>query len=210
MLLISFNGFTQVELFITKTDGDVLLGTFVEKSLDSLTVTSNKKTMTFSFSAISKIQTMGVHFLQDAYNKELSQNSVILEYDNLGSFEGWGIYLSARPVESNVIILFKFKWLVHNAEVPFWNVITDNDTLILNTVDGSKINLKLTNSYILKGYEFYNFGFLILQESEITHLINSPVKSIIYRGENCRIKDEYAIMRQLLAIFDDGIKWRYL
>jgi hypothetical protein len=71
------------------------------------------------------------------------------------------------------------------------------------------LDLALTNSYILSGYNFYNFGYIKLNRKEIVQLINLPIKYTLYRGKKNKVDDQYLIMRQLYVIFDEGIQWRY-
>ncbi|MFO7614466.1 MAG: hypothetical protein R6W71_07495 [Bacteroidales bacterium] len=209
LTILIINAFSQVELLIRKNDGGYILGEYISKTSDNLIIKSSKKEMSLNFNEIRKVQTLDVHFLQDAYTNELSKKYKILEYDKIGSFNKWGVFISAREIENEIIILFKYVWS-HQDALTDWPVIEDDNILKCILMDGSEINLSFKESYILRGHRFYNFGYVKLNEKEIAQFIHSPVNKIIYDGNDFKSINKYLIMRQLFAIFDENMGWRYL
>lgn len=206
---ISYQGFSQVELLITRNDGKLILGDFKSKTADSLTILASKKEITMSYNEIKRVQTFGVHFLQDAYTNELSGNSKAIEFDKFASYRAWLVFISARYINSHIFLLFKFKWNIES-DPEEWPVINDNDTILLILSNGALLNLYVNNTYVLHSFEFYNFGYIPLDESNIRQLVNSPIRTMTLKGRKSSISDKYLIMRQLFAIFDEDLQWRYI
>ena len=204
----TINSISQVHLLITKKEGGSIMGELTKKTADSFFIinTYDKEEITLSYSEINKIQTMGVHFIKDGYTNELSNNTKILEYDKFGRYKDWNIYLSTRLVNSKIFLLFKFKWISED-KVSNWPVIKENELITIKLSDGSILNLKITDSYILEGICFYNFGYVTLNEEELKQLLNSPIDKIEYRDSNCRVGDDFVIMRHLYAIIEEDFPW---
>jgi hypothetical protein len=209
VLSVALNVFSQIELIVYPKTGEPFFADYQSKTADSLTLKQYRKVMNICIKDIYKVQTLGVHFIQDAYDNKLSNNAKVLEFDKVGKHEGWSIFLSTRLNDTNLILLFKFKRDAGGSEIDTHIITSDKDTITLKLADGNDFNFKLTNNYVLPGYYLYNFGYIILSKIEIDHLLNSPVKEVIYRGFDYRLEDEYVFMRQLFAIYDENFQWRY-
>lgn len=151
---------------------------------------------------IIKTQTRDVHFLDDEYDVFLSGGHMKLEYQKLCNNTDYGVHISGRQIDDEIIILFKLKFGNHSS-IKTGLILEDGDLVKIELSSGDTLVFILNGAYMLLGQILYNFGYIKPDPSQLKELLSHRVTRVWIDGRKCRVSDEYCVMRHLFAILEE-------
>ncbi|NQT77976.1 MAG: hypothetical protein HQ565_09700 [Bacteroidetes bacterium] len=205
--LICISSYGQVRQLVHLKNGLTFKASLVGQTNDSvffLLPDAKKRDVPTSVAKneIIKTQTRDVHFLDDEYDAFLSGSHMKLEYQKLCNNTDYGIHISGRQIDDEIIILLKLKFGNHSS-IKSELILEDGDHVKIELSSGDTLVFQLYGAYMLKGQILYNFGYIKPDQSQIKELLDLQVNCVWISGRKCKVSDEYCVMRHLFAILEE-------
>ena len=218
-LFSSYWSYCQVEQLIYLKNGQWSKVEYINQNDDTIFVRPDKKKdiVSLARNEIKLMQTLGVYFLGDAYNDYLSAGTKKLDYTQFGSTNKYDFEISGGIIDAEIVLFVR---LVYNEFIKEGIYVFEGDIISIQLGSGENVSLSLNRSYLTSGKELkyglgvtqqedinYNISYIKLNSADFKKLINSPIESANLRDRKIRVKDQYCIMRHLLALMDET--WSY-